>query len=78
MSRSVYGWHYPPGAEHDPNAPWNQKENVCEVCKNYSESCDCPECPNCGEVGDPACEILRRGNRIRWDNHFLVGRSRSH
>jgi len=24
MTKNVFGWHYPPGAEHDPNAPWNQ------------------------------------------------------
>jgi hypothetical protein len=24
MTRSVYGWDYPPGAEHDPMAPYNQ------------------------------------------------------
>lgn len=23
---SVFGWNYPPGAEHDPFAPWNQPE----------------------------------------------------
>jgi hypothetical protein len=22
----MFGWHYPPGAENDPNAPWNQPE----------------------------------------------------
>ena len=23
---SAFGWHYPPGAEHDPRAPWNERE----------------------------------------------------
>lgn len=23
---SAFGWDYPPGAEHDPNAPWNRPE----------------------------------------------------
>lgn len=22
----MFGWDYPPGAENDPNAPWNQRE----------------------------------------------------
>jgi len=35
MSRSPFGWSYPAGAEHDPNAPWN--------------ATDAPECPECGE-----------------------------
>lgn len=30
MTRNPYGWNYPPGAEHDPRAPWNQKENPFE------------------------------------------------
>ena len=29
-----FGWHYPPGAANDPNAPWNQP--------------DPPECNECG------------------------------
>lgn len=36
MARSPFGWSYPAGAEHDPNAPYNQP--------------DLPEeCPTCGE-----------------------------
>tara|TARA_R110000868_G_scaffold3147_1_gene20905 strand:+ start:8419 stop:8619 length:201 start_codon:yes stop_codon:yes gene_type:complete len=23
---NVFGWDYPAGAEHDPRAPWNEKE----------------------------------------------------
>ena len=26
MKTNVMGWHYPAGAEHDPQAPWNQTE----------------------------------------------------
>ena len=26
MSRSMFGWSYPPGAANDPYAPWNQTE----------------------------------------------------
>lgn len=33
--RRIYGWDYPPGAENDPRAPWNQKDTwgVCVVCE---------------------------------------------
>lgn len=24
----MFGWDYPPGAEHDPYAPWNQPEGA--------------------------------------------------
>ena len=24
--RSMFGWSYPPGAENDPHAPWNERE----------------------------------------------------
>jgi hypothetical protein len=30
MTRNPLGWHYPPGAEHDPNAPYNQKPAIPE------------------------------------------------
>lgn len=50
-----FGWSYPPGAEHDPNAPYNQKDPPCEVCNRDTDRCVCPECPTCGEVGNPAC-----------------------
>ena len=34
MNSNVYGWGYPPGAEHDPNAPWNLPDmpESCEKC----------------------------------------------
>lgn len=36
MSRSIFGWDYPPGAENDPNAPYNQVDEddieTCEIC----------------------------------------------
>jgi len=31
--RHPFGWDYPPGAEHDPNAPYNQKEEVIKMSK---------------------------------------------
>ena len=57
MGRSIFGWDYPPGAEHDPNAPYNQVDAVCEVCGADVYVCECPECPVCTEVGNPACAI---------------------
>ena len=32
----IFGWNYPPGAENDPNAPWNQDSAplyICRICK---------------------------------------------
>ncbi len=29
---SKFGWDYPAGAEHDPNAPWNEVE--CPECED--------------------------------------------
>lgn len=26
MTRNPFGWHYPAGAENDPNAPWNEPD----------------------------------------------------
>lgn len=40
MSR-LFGWDYPPGAENDPRAPWNQKD---EPEFEYSEDGVCEQC----------------------------------
>ena len=34
------GW-YPPGAEHDPRAPWNQpdEDDGCPDCRRLEEPC---------------------------------------
>jgi hypothetical protein len=32
MSRNPLGWDYPPGAEHHPDAPWNQIEEHPGCC----------------------------------------------
>jgi hypothetical protein len=58
----IFGWSYPPGAANDPNAPYNQTDQPCEVCGKFPDNCICPECPNCGAYGDPHC----------YDNHGLV------
>lgn len=41
--RNKFGWHYPPGAEHDPNAPWNEKPQYCANCKKEFSDCQCEE-----------------------------------
>jgi hypothetical protein len=53
--RGMFGWSYPPGAASDPNAPWNQEDPPCDICKRDPFDCICPECPVCGACGDPLC-----------------------
>ena len=44
MSRNPLGWHYPAGAEHDPNAPWNQVDDPeVDYCRT-GHDCECPCC----------------------------------
>lgn len=57
MSRSIFGWDYPPGAANDPNAPWNQVDPPCAICGKEAGVCICPECPTCGAQGDPGCYV---------------------
>ena len=52
---SVFGWSYPPGAENDPYAPYNEAEPPCAICLKDCQYCDCPTCPRCEAVGDPHC-----------------------
>lgn len=35
MSRSPFGWDYPPGAENDPRAPYNQRFDTDEEEEEY-------------------------------------------
>jgi hypothetical protein len=51
MTRSIFGWSYPPGC----SGPPDQDEAPCDVCGQSIENCACPECPKCGAVGDPNC-----------------------
>jgi hypothetical protein len=51
MSRSIFGWSYPPGC----SGPPDESEGPCDVCGNSVENCLCHECPKCGSVGDPRC-----------------------
>ena len=54
---SKFGWSYPPGAANDPNAPYNQTDEIgCAVCGGgIADDCICPKCPVCGALGDPIC-----------------------
>ena len=55
MSRSMFGWSYPPGAANDPSAPYNQVDPPCDVCGSPIDDCVCPECPRCHTLGNPEC-----------------------
>ena len=46
FAKNVFGWDYPPGAENDPNAPWNQQEHDCP--------CHCEPCSN-----DQPCQGMK-------------------
>lgn len=54
MSRSMFGWDYPPGVN---SVPGDEDEGPCEVCGNDVDNCICPECPECGTYGDPGCYL---------------------
>lgn len=70
---------YPPGAEHDPNAPWNARDNeTCPECDSFtctyllatddiSEEWECDECGLIWSVQTgPDPDDLR--DRMRDDN----------
>lgn len=62
MSRSVFGWAYPAGAEHDPRAPWN-RPGECDACDGSGEI-DGGECPDCNGLGR---EKTRAEMREEWE-----------
>jgi hypothetical protein len=35
--RNPFGWDYPAGAEHDPRAPWNQRDEPDELDTDSSD-----------------------------------------
>ena len=47
---SKFGWSYPPGAENDPFAPWNQEDppDACPVCDAANDA-DNDAFPYCSE-----------------------------
>lgn len=57
MTRHLFGWDYPPGAENDPNAPWNQKDPPeCVSCGDaLGENCT----RGCAKHGGPVCDSCR-------------------
>ena len=44
--------YYPPGAEFDPRAPWNQKTITCYVCQGTGLLLDYSECTKCLGTGE--------------------------
>ena len=50
MSRDVFGWDYPAGAENDPNAPFNQPEALeeCTECGFPPDDDEQIWCSSCG------------------------------
>lgn len=79
MSRSVFGWSYPPGAASDPNAPYNQTDGLCAVCCRDEVDCVCPECPECGASGDPNCYMSKmnpfNGHGMKLTREQVIGRA---
>lgn len=59
--------YYPPGAEFDKNAPWNQddedsSDDYCEECDREAEDCEC-------EAHDEFCAVNRAsGGRCDCDS----------
>jgi len=45
--RNPFGWDYPPGAEHDPMAPWNQREEHHPKCPLHEDNTEAPEGSEC-------------------------------
>jgi len=43
---------YPDGAEFDPNAPWNEKEEGCTCTRAVNEDCDIHGYPFADEARD--------------------------
>lgn len=70
MSRSPFGWHYPAGAENDPNAPWNLPDAdepvKCKTCKRTLDEVDGNPCGYCEARAEAAYEArmeMRREDR---------------
>ena len=63
MSRSIFGWSYPPGCSGPPDGP-----DFCEVCGNGIDDCVCPECPVCESVGDPNCYV----GALKHNGHRMI------
>ena len=63
-----FGWHYQPGAEHDPHAPWNQDDIPTADDLGWSASALIADEPSCDCGGaltqrrEPTVEPLGHDN----------------
>lgn len=84
MRHGVFGWSYPPGAENDPNAPYNQREPIdCSECNGtgtkFDPDAECPEdreyrcdtCDGTGEVDPRSLELEERDYEPDYDDDDL-------
>jgi len=49
---SAFGWSYPPGCN---GTPFDDMDEVCQVCGETETRCVCPTCRQCDERGNPEC-----------------------
>jgi hypothetical protein len=68
-----FGWAYPPGAERDPRAPWNQPdvlthEGECPECTGQLWVCYCETAEECRALGPddahPRCRTCKGTGRV--------------
>lgn len=57
-----FGWHYPPGTEFHPDAPWNQEEPEMEV---YEATCRIWIAEKSEE--DATAELELTAKKMGWD-----------
>ncbi len=52
MRSRALGWDYPAGAEHDPQAPYNQTEQPCDACGDMTSESSLAGglCGSCQEI----------------------------
>lgn len=62
-----------------------EEPEICQVCLDTVDDCECPECKVCGEVGDPACleahdyrpevNLLKDWDFVGVDTFYQLGRA---
>lgn len=75
MREKIFGWGYPPGAEHDPNAPYNKHDTplTCPICGEDNSNWDNEFCSakcerkyielrNAWEISQLDCRERREGD----------------
>jgi hypothetical protein len=66
------GWNLPPGCTTGDIDRAMGLDELCLMCWQYPDECECPECPVCHQYGDPDCYDREKGHPMGVDGFLAI------